>query len=62
MRREKSMISDGKDKNNRTAESERTVEQTRLKKIKNTVKYDVLERISGTIKWIIHDLTVGRFN
>lgn len=53
------MISDGKDEKNQAAESERTVEQTRIKKIKNTVKYDVLERISGTIKWIIHDLTVG---
>lgn len=56
------MISDGKDEKNRAAESEKTVELTRLKKLKNTVKYDVLERISGTIKWIIHDLTVGRFN
>jgi hypothetical protein len=58
----KSMISDGKDEKNRAAESERTVELTRLKKLKNTVKYDVLERISRTIKWIIHDLTKGRFN
>ena len=56
------MISDGKDEKNQAAESERTVEQTRIKKIKNTVKYDVLERISGTIRWIVHDLTVGRFN
>lgn len=56
------MISDGKDEKNRAAESEKTVELTRPKKLKNTVKYDVLERVSGTIKWIIHDLTVGRFN
>lgn len=56
------MISDGKDEKNQPAELERTVEQTCLKKIKNTVKYDILERISGTIRWIVHDLTVGRFN
>ena len=53
---------DEKEETNRAAKSERTVELTRLKKIKNTVKYDVLERISEPIKWIIHDLTIGRFN
>lgn len=52
------MISDGKDEKNQAAECRTDSPQ----KIKNTVKYDVLERISGTIKWIIHDLTVGRFN
>ena len=53
---------DEKEETNRATESERTVELTRLKKLQNTVKYDFLERISGKIKWIIHDLTVGRFN
>lgn len=53
---------DEKEETNRATESERIVELTRLKKLQNTVKYDFLERISGKIKWIIHDLTVGRFN